>query len=185
MKCSDSHERRPYDVSMLVRAERPGDVGSIDEVLTDAFRHDGDSATPVEVGLVHRLRESDAWIPQQSLVADIDDDLIGHCLCTRGWLVDLPVLALGPVGVLVSRQGIGVGSSLMHSAIDIAIDMGETLIGLVGDPRYYRRFGFVAGSSVGVDPPEPAWGEAFQVLVLRDRPAQGTFRFPEPFTTIT
>jgi putative acetyltransferase len=169
---------------MLVRAETPGDVGFIDEVLTDAFGSPGDTGPPVEVALVNRLRASEVWIPQQSLVADLDGVVVGHCLCTRGQLAGLPVLALGPIGVLRSHQRHGVGTSLMHSAVDIAIGMGETLIGLVGDPRYYERFGFVAGITLGVEPPEPAWGPYFQVLALRDAPTPGTFIYPEPFMSL-
>lgn len=169
---------------MLIRAERSGDVGPIDDVLADAFGGPDDDGLPVEVSLVHRLRESDAWIPAQSLVADSDDLVVGHSLCTRGSLSGEPVLALGPIGVLRSHQGNGVGTSLMHSAIDIATDMGETLIGLVGDPRYYSRFGFVAGSSVGVHPVEPAWGQYFQVLVLGGTSPLGVFEYPEPFMNL-
>lgn len=185
MECSDTHGRRPYDVPMLVRAETSGDVDAIDEVLADAFGGADDSGPPAEVGLVHRLRASDVWIPHLSLVADIDDAVVAHCLCTRGRLSGDPVLALGPIGVLSSHQGKGVGTSLMHSAIDVATGMGEALIGLVGDPKYYGRFGFVAGASVGVDPPEPAWGRYFQVLVLSDAaPTPGTFVYPEPFMSL-
>lgn len=169
---------------MLVRAETHADVEAIDDVLADAFLGPDETGPPVEVGLVHRLRDSAAWIPGQSLVADLDDGLVGHCLCTRGRLSGQPVLALGPIGVMRSHQGKGVGTSLMNSAIDIATDMGESLIGLVGDPRYYGRFGFVAGSSLGIGPPEPAWGGYFQVLVLRGSPTPGVFHYPEPFMNL-
>ena len=40
--------------------------------------------------------------------------------------------------------------------------MGETLIGLVGSPEYYSRFGFVPGSQLGVSAPIPAWEPAFR-----------------------
>ena len=54
---------------------------------------------------------------------------------------------------------------------------------LLGDPGYYGRFGFVAGTSIGITPPEPAWGRHFQARPLHAwRPdLAGAFRYAAPF----
>jgi putative acetyltransferase len=52
------------------------------------------------------------------------------------------VLGLGPLGVEPGWQRRGVGSALMHAILGGAEACGETLVGLVGDPAYYGRFGF-------------------------------------------
>jgi putative acetyltransferase len=59
-----------------------------------------------------------------------------------------------------------VGSALINTSIDIAREMGETIIGLLGDNAFYERFGFVPAASVNVAPPDPAWGRYFQVRLL-------------------
>lgn len=173
---------------MLVRSERPADVPAISQVLADAFRRPDSPRDPVpEVGLVVGLRSSsEAWIPQQSLVAVVEEELVGYCLGTRAHVGEVPCLALGPVGIAARWQRRGIGTALIHQAIEVATDMGEPLIGLLGDKVYYRRFGFVASREVGIEPPDPSWGDYFQVKTLPALvPVVGMFRYPEPFRTLT
>ena len=74
----------------------------------------------------------------------------------------------------------------MDSTIEIATDMGESLICLLGDNRYYERFGFVPGSEIGVEAPNPSWGRNFQVrkLPAYESSIKGLFAYPEPFQSI-
>jgi putative acetyltransferase len=173
---------------MLVRAENPGDVSSISAVVSEAFRRLDRADEPVpETWLVEALRGSDAWIPQLSLVAVDDDGVVGYCLSTRARVAKIPVLALGPIGVSSRAQGRGVGTALLNTTIDTAREMGEPLIGLLGDYRYYERFGFVPASGIGIEAPDGAWGRHFQVLTL---PAyhtsiRGRFEYAEPFRRLS
>jgi putative acetyltransferase len=61
--------------------------------------------------------------------------------------------------------------------------LGEPLVALIGDPGYYRRFGFRPGHDYAITPPVASWQPVFQVRVLAAyRPTvRGTFRFAEPF----
>lgn len=172
---------------MLIRAERPRDIPEIRALLTEVFHRPDSPDDPVpEAALVDALRDTSDWIPQQSLVALVDDQLVGHCLCTRAHVRETPVLGLGPIGVKVDAQRQGIGTALMNEAIGIAIDMGEPLIGLLGDYRYYRRFGFVPSSELGIESPEPAWGNYFQVRVLPayQRTITGRFEYATLFQRI-
>lgn len=136
-----------------------------------------------EALLVDRLRDSPSWLPHLSLVAVSGDAVIGHVAATRATLEpsNVAVLGVGPLGVDLVWQGRGVGSALMHALLDGAEARDELLVGLLGDPAYYRRFGFVSAVEHGVIPPDPAWGAAFQVRVLSGRAASGAFRYAEPF----
>ena len=165
---------------MLIRAERRDDANQIQGVVDAAFDSDGERSA--ESVLIERLRGSGAWIPQLSLIAEEGERIVGQCLCTRAHVDDAEVLALGPISVIPQRQRSGIGSTLMRTAIEIAIDMSEPLIGLLGDYGYYRRFGFVPASAVGIISPEPSWGDYFQVLVIDERRApRGEFVYPTPF----
>ena len=52
----------------------------------------------------------------------------------------------------------------MYALLGAAQARDETLVGLLGEPAYYGRFGFVAAAELGVAAPDPAWGPYFQVL---------------------
>lgn len=148
-----------------------------------AFPRAEGSDEPIEADLLDRLRACDAWIPTLSIVATIDGEVVGHVVTTRGHVGDVPALGLGPIGVRPERQHDGVGSALVHATIGAADALDEPLIALLGAPAYYSRFGFVASTRLGIAPPDPAWGDHFQVRALTafDPATRGTFRYAAPF----
>ncbi len=174
---------------VLVRRELPDDIDVIRYVTAAAFRGAIHSAPPVEAGgepgeatLVSCLRADGGWVPELSMVAVEDGVVVGHVVCTRAHVNDRPALGLGPVSVLPARQRSGIGSALMHAVLGAADALDESLVGLVGDPAYYRRFGFVPAESVRVSAPDASWGDYFQVRTLTQYDGQtGHFRYAAPF----
>jgi putative acetyltransferase len=166
---------------VIVRQERLGDHSAARAVQTAAFA--AGLMEPVEARLLDALRASDAWIPALSLVAEIEGRIVGHCVATRGHVGDVACVGLGPIGVLPEMQRRGAGSMLMSATIDAAELVGEPLIALLGDPAYYSRFGFDPATDHGIEPPDPAWGDHFQVLRLSawTDSISGTFRYAAPF----
>jgi putative acetyltransferase len=170
---------------MLIRREQAADVESVRAVHTEAFAPLAPDGQPVEPRLTDELRQSEAWLPRLSLVAVAGGAVVGHVCCTRAQLMPAghPVLGLGPIGVLPDQQGRGVGAALMHSVIGAADALDEPLIGLLGHPDYYPRFGFQPAASLGITPPVADWVPAFQARVLAtyDASLTGEFRYAEPF----
>ena len=175
---------------MLIRRENPSDAAAIRSLTAAAFATAAHSAPPVEpdgvpgeATLVGWLRADAAWIPELSLVACVDDRIVGHVVCTRADVGGAPALVLGPLSVLPDHQRRGVGSALMHAVLGAADALGEAVVALVGDPDYYGRFGFVPASSLGIEAPDAAWGHFFQArpLTAYDASARGRFAHPEPF----
>jgi len=166
-----------------VRREEEGDHEAVARVIAEAFaREDPAGFAPLEVALVEALRCDAAWIPPLSLVAEVDGQVVGYALCTRATIADVAVLALGPIGVLPPYQRHGIGTQLMNAMIVAAGLHGEAVICLVGDPAFYGRFGFSPASRLGIDPPDPQWGDAFQALVALSTTApDGQFRYAAPF----
>ena len=117
---------------------------------------------------------------------DRRDEVVGYVVCTRGHIDGVPVLGLGPIGVRPDLQRRGVGLALVHSVLGAADALGEPLVALLGSPAYYRRFGFRTSSELGILPPDPAWGEYFQVRALTsyEPSLRGTFRYAEPFDRV-
>ncbi|ONI83325.1 GNAT family N-acetyltransferase [Saccharothrix sp. ALI-22-I] len=164
---------------MLIRRETPADVEAIHKVTEAAF-----AARPGgEAWLVGELRADAGWIPALSLVAEVDGEVVGHVVCTRGTVDGAPALGLGPLSVLPAKQRTGVGKALMHTVLGAADALGEPLVVLLGDPAYYSRFGFRLASEYGITPPVADWAPYFQVRTLTAyTPAlTGPFRYAAPF----
>ena len=186
---------------MLIRQERPSDVQAIRAVTAAAFEKVEHSAPPVEpdgvpgeATLVGWLRDDQGWVPELSLVAESDPSgaevvgqvvgqVVGHVVATRGRLADRPALGLGPLSVHPAHQGRGIGAALMHTILGAADALGEPVVVLLGDPALYSRFGFVPAAALGIEAPDPAWGDYFQARTLGAwRPEfAGRFRYAAPF----
>jgi putative acetyltransferase len=54
----------------------------------------------------------------------------------------LRALGLAPVAVAPSRQRSGIGSLLIRRALELAVAGKWEIVFVLGDPAYYRRFGF-------------------------------------------
>lgn len=174
--------------TLVLRSEQPVDRPALLALTAAAFaispvtgeRVEGE---PEEVELLARLFECGEYLPDFSIVAELDGEVVGHVISTRGWAGELELLGLGPIGVLPRLQRHGIGSALMKETIDRANAAGERGIALLGSPEYYARFGFVPSTSLGVQAPDPSWGEHFQLLPLALWPGgvSGTFRYAKPF----
>lgn len=167
---------------MIIRREHSADHTTVRSIHVAAFAGSGDGE-PVEARLLDELRLDTGFLAVFSVVGEIDGIVVGHAICTRGYVDDTPALGLGPIAVEPSMQGGGVGSALMHAMIGAADATDEPLIALLGSPTYYGRYGFVRSTDVGIDAPDDRWGESFQVRTLAAHtPAiAGRFRYAEPF----
>jgi putative acetyltransferase len=96
-------------------------------------------------------------------VADEAGEIVGHVLLSK---MDAPfkALALAPVSVVPARQRSGIGSALIQRAVDHARSEGWSAIFVLGDPKYYERFGFDRESAAGFT--SPYSGAHFMMLRL-------------------
>jgi putative acetyltransferase len=129
---------------MIVRLEMPGDVVAIRIVEEIAFgRRD-------EARLVDDLRAAgDAVF---SLVAVDDGIVAGHAIFSR-LQAPFPALALGPVAVLPEYRRKGIASQLIREGIARSEAAGWAAIFVLGDPAFYRRFGFDVRKARGFTSP--------------------------------
>src|SRR6185295_1755448 len=125
---------------MIVRLETTGDVVAIRAIAEAAFLQSA------EAQLVEDLR--DAGDSVFSLVAVEGETVIGHAMFSR-LKAPFPALALAPVAVRPERQQTGVGSRLIREGIARSEAAGWSGIFVLGDPVFYRRFGFDVGKASG------------------------------------
>ena len=161
-----------------VRDAKPTDQEGIRALHAAAF------PTDAEANLVDQLTLSgDALI---SLVAADGDEIIGHVLFSRmeaeGDGKVLAAMGLAPVAVSPDWQNQGIGTALIHAGIRVAESRGADIVFVLGEPNYYRRFGF--DTKVAAPFQSPYAGPHFQALVLEPRfkaPAEGRADYAPAF----
>lgn len=126
---------------MYIRPEHPSDIAKIYELTTVAF-----APMPFSYGteadIINSLRDRNELV--LSLVAVDGDEVVGHiafsCITInghhKGWH------GLGPVSVTPTKQRQSIGSQLIYEGLDRLRMQGAAGCTLVGDPKYYNRFGF-------------------------------------------
>jgi putative acetyltransferase len=76
--------------------------------------------------------------------------IIGHALFTPVIVAtqdrELPLLGLGPVSVLPANQHQGLGTMMISGCLEYLRAQGHRGVVVVGDPSFYRRFGFISAS---------------------------------------
>jgi putative acetyltransferase len=118
---------------MIVRDEEADDRESVYQVVSSAF------GQADEAKLVRDLESAGDTVI--SLVAIQDACIVGHVLLSK-MRAPFRALALAPVSVSPEKQRRGIGSCLIRTAIDRARADRWVAIFVLGDPDYYRRFGF-------------------------------------------
>ncbi|GAA0464234.1 N-acetyltransferase [Parasphingorhabdus litoris] len=163
---------------MLLRPEKSCDEESIFAVNAAAFE------TDAEARLVDMLRSDKDLL--FSHVAEKNGAIIGHiALSPMDAIADqqpIRALGLGPVAVSPELQHDGIGSHLVRTAIKWAKAQDWQLIILLGNPRYYSRFGFSVEDAKPFD--SPFAGPYFQALWLDEtvqKPQSGRAEYAPAF----
>ena len=163
--------------ALTIRPEKPCDHAQIGVVTGAAFSA-VDHSDGGEVRIVEKLRaDGDLTL---SLVAEDGERIVGHVAVSpvtisdgsEGWF------GLGPISVLPSVQREGVGLRLMQRAIADMREMGACGIAVLGDPAYYRRFGFEHDPSLEYPGPPAGY---FQRLVFGGDPPCGKVTYAAAF----
>jgi putative acetyltransferase len=147
---------------LKVRDETPADAAAVRQVIVAAFKGS------LEADLVDRLRTHKKI--SMALVATLGNAIAGQVMLTEVTLRG-PGLAprgagLAPLAVRPAMQRRGIGSALARAAIARAREAGYGFMAVLGDPAYYRRFGFAAATRLGLACELDAPPEAFLALEL-------------------
>lgn len=132
-------------MEITIRQENEKDYKSVFNLIENAFSTI-EYSDHQEQFLVERLRKSDAFIPELSLVAEFENKIVGHILLTKIQIQNdaetFNSLALAPVSVLPEFQGKRIGAKLILRSHEVAKDLGYESIVLLGHQDYYPRFGY-------------------------------------------
>jgi len=173
---------------ITIRKEEEKDYKQVFELTEEAFREMVHSDHQ-EQFLVEKLRRSEAFIPELSLVAENEDGRIaGHILFTKLKIINgtesFESLALAPVSVKPEFQNQGLGGKLIAEGHRIAKELGYQSVILIGHEKYYPRFGYKKTSNFGIsfpfDIPEEN-GMAVELVKDGLKNKKGVVKYPQEF----
>ena len=138
---------------MQITVASEADYERIYELVKAAFESAAVS-DGTEQDYVEQMRAGDNFLPELEFVAWKDGEMIGHIMLNRqtvktseGMFEGLLITALC---VRLEKRGMGVGSALMRHALEQADKLGYTAAFLLGNPEYYKRFGFARTGVFGI-----------------------------------
>jgi len=162
---------------IYIRPEKAADTARIAEVTEMAFRHAAHTCGR-EHSLVEALRAAGALAA--SFVAVSDREIVGHVAASPVRLSESAGdwFGIGPISVLPQSQRQGIGSRLMSSVLLHLRGSGAKGCVLVGDPRFYSRFGFQTDRSLVIPEAPPEVSLSLRFIASEDR---GTVCFHPAF----
>ncbi|WP_409302611.1 GNAT family N-acetyltransferase [Peribacillus sp. SCS-155] len=169
---------------MNIRTETPADHEKVYQIHYLAFQNRED-----ESRLVERIRLSEQFIPELSIVAENETEIIGHILLSKAKIInddtEHEVIVLAPVAVKPGYQKSGAGSSLIKEGLSRCRAMGYDLVLLIGHPGYYPRFHFMPARKYGLELTQfSVPDEVFRVHELRPgalHSVKGELIYPQAF----
>ena len=123
-----------------------------------------------EAAIVAGLRAAGALAV--SLVAEAEGRILGHAAFSPITISGHPGrwFGLGPVSVLPERQRTGIGTALIEEGLARLAASGAKGCVVLGDPAYYRRFGFACDPALRYS---AAPAEYFQSIVIAGHRPKG------------
>lgn len=164
-------------MGLIIREQAEADFEAVHDVVTAAFK-----TLPVASGTEQFIMDA-LWrsgAATVALVAEQDGKIVGQAAFSKvtiggrdaGWH------GCGPVGVLPALHKTGIGSALMRAGLQKLRGLGSNGCVVVGDPAYYKRFGFdnsEAMSHAGVPP------QYFMAIRFEGELPHGEVKFDKAF----
>jgi putative acetyltransferase len=143
-------------MNILIRAEREDEHRKVEEITRDSFWNLYMPGAN-EHFILNNLRKSSDFIQKLCLVAiDIKTNkILGNIVYSLARIQDdkmnnHQILTFGPVSVLSSYKRNGIGSLLIKASMKQAAEMGFKAIVILGNHKYYDKFGFENGIKFGI-----------------------------------
>ncbi len=167
---------------MLIRKEEPKDYEIIYSVVKAAFER-AEHSDGNEHKLVNALRKGEAFVPDLSLVAEIDGKIVGHIMFTKAKVGDDTVLVLAPLSVLPEYQRKGIGLSLIKEGHRIANELGYEYSIVLGSEKYYPKAGYFPADKFGIKPSFDVPNENFMVCKVKEEASDihGIIKYAKEF----
>jgi len=131
---------------LIIRQERPSDYSEVYRLVKTSFAASSHS-DGTEPDYLNEVRQSKAFIPELSLVAEGDGGVLVGQIVLYKTVVTTPQgeraeLLLSPICVHPAHFRRGIARAMVEEALGIARGMGFRAVFLCGEPEIYERLGF-------------------------------------------
>jgi putative acetyltransferase len=152
-------------LAVELREERPGDVAAIRDVHRRAFGQE------LEGTIVDALRRNEGAM--LSLVATLENAIVGHIMFSPAFIGDVRGAALGPMAVVPEHQRQGIGALLIDTGLRSLQAAAVPFVIVVGHPEYYPRFGFQPANTYHIRCEWDVPDEVFMISILDEPRMRG------------
>lgn len=175
---------------LMIRRETAAEYHETEQMVLRAFWNKYRMGCDEHL-LVHKLRESTAYLPELSRIAVIGEEIVGVICYAKAWLKkegrSKEILMFGPLCVSPKWQGCGIGSRLLTETLTLAKEAGYEGVVIFGEPDYYPRHGFQTCDHFGITTSDGKNFDAFLGLELVEGGLGkfgGRFCLPEVFENL-
>jgi len=173
-------------MDIQIRPETVADRQAIYRLIELAFGQNNESR------LVDLFRKDDCFIPELSLVAHMNEEIIGHIIFTKIVIRgetgrETSSLALAPMGVLPAHQKSGIGGKLIRAGLSAAKELGHQSVIVMGHKDYYPKFGFLPAEKWEISTHYEVPSEYFMAIELIPGAlsnAKGVVEYSAPFSQL-
>jgi predicted N-acetyltransferase YhbS len=173
-------------MNIKIRQETENDFPSVYDLNKIAFGQENESK------LVEALRKGDAFIPELSLIASLNNKIVGYILFTKIKIKDdfgneNDSLSLAPISVSPTLQKQGIGGQLINYGLIKARELGHKSIIVLGHEKYYPRFGFIPTDKWNIKAPFDVPLNVFMGIELVEdglKNVKGTVQYPKEFENV-
>lgn len=162
-------EKKNVQKQLVIRKEEASDYHQTEQMVLSAFWNKHRPGCDEHL-LVHKLRNSDAYLPQLSRVAVMGNEIAGAIFYAKAWLKKenhtKEILVFGPLCVAPKWQGCGVGCRLLEQTLALAREAGYAGVVIFGEPDYYPRHGFQTCDHFGITTMDGKNFDAFMGIEL-------------------
>lgn len=177
--------------NLIIRQENEKDYFEVEYMTKKAFWNKYVPGCN-EHYLVHKIRESEDYIPELSRVAEIDGEIVGTIMYSKAYVTDginkIEVLTFGPLCVEPSYQNKGIGGVLLETTMELARKSGYKAIIIFGEPGYYPKHGFKTCDNFNITTRDSKNFDAFMgIELVKDglKGVQGKFYESEVFENLS
>lgn len=142
------------NTNYLIRREEPCDYENVENLTREAFWNVYRPGC-TEHYVLHCYRKNPSFIPQLSLVMELDGKIIGHVMYVWSKInadngKEIKVMTFGPISIHPDYKRKGYGKILLDYSMEKARQMNGGCLLICGNIDFYGKSGFVPAFTKGI-----------------------------------